>query len=420
LAPLAPRPAIEVSPATGLVDRQQVTVTGTGFDPGAPADLSECVTAVGNCASTEFVVADGAGTFTTTIKLDAQLWLYGPVYDCRVADCILVARSYGPSIDVAVAPLAFDPDAPLAPPPEATATPTSDLVDMQVIQLEGTGFDFGYEYIGIPAAVAVPMLPVVPVGLDATRSLFDSPAPVAAAAVEKPGETYVQAFLCEGSDPSINRCGYDTIQSIETDDAGNLSGVFQVDATFQTYGGPVDCRAAGTNCELRVGQPGNPLRSASLSLQFDPDAPLAPPPVVSVTPTDDLLDGQSVTIVGDGLAINRPTLVSQCAVSGEFAGVCVGGTGVLVGTDGHMELQLQVQQSIPIIGPPVDCTAPGTCAIVVRDRNLETAATIGLSFRQPAPPPGPTSDPPASDPPSSDPVAVSPRTAAATRPSFTG
>ena len=42
-APLAPPPAVEVAPTTGLSDGQEVAVTGSGFSPGTPVGVLECV-----------------------------------------------------------------------------------------------------------------------------------------------------------------------------------------------------------------------------------------------------------------------------------------------------------------------------------------------------------------------------------------
>jgi hypothetical protein len=172
-----------------------------------------------------------------------------------------------------------------------------------------------------------------------------------------------------------------------------------------------------------VGDPGDPLRTATVALGFDPDAPLAPPPTVTVTPAVDLVDGQTVTVSGIGYPVNRPALVEQCVTSGQFAGVCTNfGRVTPVGTDGALRFDAQVKATVPFLIGGVDCTAtPGACEIVVRTVNGDGAhLRVPLSFRSTAPPPEPPPPPPPPPPDGGDGVEVSPLTTQAVRPAFTG
>ena len=142
-------PTVPVTPDPGLGDEQVVAVHGEGFaDSRGYLTYVECA-ADGdlfsdNCRGAETgsevpsdVHADGS--FDGTYRVDAQYYTDdGDLIDCRVAPgCVLrMDSAFGP-VDL---PLAFDPSAPLAPPPVLTATPDTDLTDGTRVQLELTGF----------------------------------------------------------------------------------------------------------------------------------------------------------------------------------------------------------------------------------------------------------------------------------------
>jgi hypothetical protein len=72
----AAHPAIRVLPATGLRDRQQVRVLGSGFSSGASLVVVECAakgsaTQPGDCDLTSMapVTADGSGRVTTSLAV---------------------------------------------------------------------------------------------------------------------------------------------------------------------------------------------------------------------------------------------------------------------------------------------------------------------------------------------------------------
>lgn len=148
-APLAAPPEISVSPATDLVDGLIVEVTGTGFHADAfvgigqcPADLAE----YGYCDGEWFDAhADGDGNFTQRVSVAAMVPGIGGLVDCRSEACAMVAseeteQSAQESHNSTTAPLAFQPDGPLLPPPTLTASPGTDLRGGQTVTVTGTGF----------------------------------------------------------------------------------------------------------------------------------------------------------------------------------------------------------------------------------------------------------------------------------------
>ena len=235
--------------------------------------------------------------------------------------CQLRASSFN-TPDITVAPLGFDPDSPLAPPPLIEADPTSDLLDHDIIDVSGSGFSLGYGYIGGP---------IGPVGPEAAtkfgRSLQD--------VVVAPGQTVTDAMMCVSGSSDFGACDYDTSQRLALTADGDVAGDFQVSAILNTYDGPVDCRDAASGCELRAGLIGHPYKQAILPLSFDPDGALAPPPTITISPSTDLVDGQMVHVTAEGLPINRAVGVVQCAAGRPFPEGCFGGVaGASVGRHG--------------------------------------------------------------------------------------
>lgn len=83
--PLPPPPTISVTPDHDLVDGQAVTVTASGFAPGADVEVSFCVRS-GDCDmswGSSFIV-DSSGAFTYTEPVYGDIVMQGGVHpDCR-------------------------------------------------------------------------------------------------------------------------------------------------------------------------------------------------------------------------------------------------------------------------------------------------------------------------------------------------
>lgn len=144
---LLPPPALTVIPDTDLVDGQTVEVAGTGFIPGVSLALAQCAagdTTIDDCRVAGLAEVDGAGVLSDDTDIDVATSFPTAVddVDCRVDACELVAASFAGGI-LARATLAFDPDAPLRPSPTMRVTPQADLVDGQVVRIDGEGFRRG-------------------------------------------------------------------------------------------------------------------------------------------------------------------------------------------------------------------------------------------------------------------------------------
>ena len=155
-----------------------------------------------------------------------------------------------------------------------TATPSTGLVDGQIVRIDGAGF-----------------------------------APY----------THYEIFECAGDSVDEHRCDPRNAFEIDSDGTGHVRFDFAVDARI--YLGPggttsYDCRTAATGCRIGVGLMLEHANSAFATLHFDPGAPLLPPVSETVTPATGLVDGQTVTVHGAHLSDREAGWVIQCKTGG--------------------------------------------------------------------------------------------------------
>jgi hypothetical protein len=131
-AQVEPTPSITVTPSTGLVDGQVVSITGTGFagmNSVAPLEcppqfggrtefgINEVLTNCNFIAFAQSVVIDAAGNLTASAPVRETFTPSsgGPAYDCTVRnDCVLLVAGLGgfPELRGASVPIRFGPAEP--------------------------------------------------------------------------------------------------------------------------------------------------------------------------------------------------------------------------------------------------------------------------------------------------------------------
>jgi hypothetical protein len=116
--PPAPPPVVQVAPAAGLEDGQSVSVTGSGFSPGATVALLECAglapddTELEDCdlSGVTTVEADDAGAVSTDFVVRSTIATRTDgVIDCATADtpCVLAVISLYDDAERGAVALAF-------------------------------------------------------------------------------------------------------------------------------------------------------------------------------------------------------------------------------------------------------------------------------------------------------------------------
>ncbi len=153
--------------------------------------------------------------------------------DCRPAGrCVLAANlGFDGGASAVVAPISFDPTAPLLPPPTITVTPATDLVDRQVVRVEGQGFTRGKSFSTAPS--------------DGGRS--------------------VSIFQCghrEYGKPGD--CRLHPTRTVDVEPDGTFSTELPVSTVFNSwYGGTFDCRTGTEPCFLVATTTGGALLAQS-------------------------------------------------------------------------------------------------------------------------------------------------------------
>ena len=124
VAPAVADPTMTITPDTGLVDGQTVTVTATGMTPLSAAGIAECVEGHGQdgceLENRQVVSTDENGGFTTTMVVHTMLATpIGPI-DCRtsVESCVIGASTTFSEVGAVWTAMEFDPGARAAAPAE--------------------------------------------------------------------------------------------------------------------------------------------------------------------------------------------------------------------------------------------------------------------------------------------------------------
>ena len=271
----------------------------------------------------------------------------------------------------------------LAQPPTAalTVTPDTGLTDFVPVQVSGTGFD---------------------------------------------GESLLEGYQCRGGAVDEFDCDPSNAYFVDVAPDGTIDYEFYVDARIYLQGGEeVDCRTDPAGCVIGVGFLVDAGDWPQAPIAFDPDAPLRPEVTATVTPDQDLTDGQVVTVAGEHLSFREEAFAYVCVDEpgepGERCDIDRLARGV-PDADGTLELDLAVWSSFNApLGGPRTCGPQGDACVVLVNwsffGNPDRRAAVPISFA--VAPPTTTTTVPTTLPPAQPPPA--PAAAAVTgQPDFTG
>ena len=359
---------LTVTPASGLLNDQVVTVTGSGFPAGAQVAVTQCVKVTGgtaqdcNLGRVGYATADGSGAFSVGYTVQRILYVRGTTTDCAVAGACVIGAGVPPdgAQGAASADIQFDPSAPLPPPPSITVTPSTNLLDGQTVTVEGSDF---------------------------------------------PSGSFVVLVECvDAASGGQSNCDLSNQMGTGADASGSFSVTMRLSRLISTPAqGTTDCAQPST-CIIGAGVPPDGSQgSAKAPIQFDPNAPLPPPPSITVAPSTGLGDGQTVTVSGTGFVPDGPVGIIECGSTGsqnrcDFATLVYGHAGA----DGTFSQQLRVKQDLDTAEGSFDCTRPEGCILGAASLARQSdGASATIHFGTTAPPPPPPSSRPASraDPP---------------------
>ena len=197
-------------------------------------------------------------------------------------------------------------------------------------------------------------------------------------------DRYAQFSQCAVSAGGAESCVW-TPGWAMPDAAGSFVEPVPVSVFVPTPEGEVDCRAASAPCSLVASGSGpTSSRAGRVTLRFDPDGPMPPPPTISVHPATDLPEETSISVTGTGF--------DSADGSAELS-VCRTGTTecdesarqwIEPAPDGTFTVDVIVGSSFTTWdGSQVDCRAEPGCSVVVRDGYEGRQATATLTFGEP-------------------------------------
>jgi hypothetical protein len=339
-------PAITVTPDTGLVSGQTVTVTGSGFFAGENLTALECPGGTTDplaCDLSSFfqVTADAHGRFSAMLPVRRTIVTDVGFSDCAPSLCAMVFADSSNFSDQATAPLHFDASVHL-PTTSVTVTPSSGLGDRQTVTITGTGFSGDREVVAI--------------------------------------ECVTGSFSCVGG--FVGR----------PNATGHFSIVGSVHRNLvDSAGNPVDCAAAAGTCEMVAYDPLNADYHNSTPLEFDPNLPPPPPATATVTPNVKLPYYARVSVHGRHWSAGDQVFMLECP-NAASASSCFDILGIAqVAADGTLATKPMLVRKVtdPLTGKTIDCAKRNQCVFVALDPIDSSTVTVPVTFDPTAPIPPP-------------------------------
>jgi hypothetical protein len=359
-------PVVKVSPSKGLVDLQNVTVTGSGFSANVQIGTVECRPgALGqadcNLGTLVYVQSDQHGKFTLKRYVRRLLSVGGKTIDCGAAKgCILGAGNVGNLKQANGQKIFFNPK---IPPKVAkiTVSPNTKLVDHQLVTVSGKGF--------------------------------------------APGTTaYLSQCITHPPSRTGQACDYATERYVTVGTNGTfLATNFvlerrQVVYTKNNAQTVIDCAHAANTCDIQTSSSGlGSSIPAKAPLAFDRNVK-AVVAAVHLSPSSPLQDLEAVTLTGTGFTPGYSVFVQECAVGTTKIPSCDYATNraVTAGLHGAFTLTYYVRRDIAPTGTTIDCaTKPVACELLFQGTPSQGPTRRGLTFdpNSPAVPPTIAADP---------------------------
>jgi Neocarzinostatin family len=328
---------VAATPDIGLVDGQTITLRGSGFDPEATIGWSQCRFRTPTVGQDDCDLGNiGIGTTDVDGNFEVEFTVNRYVAAATgTFDCVQATLDDGCSIGVGTlsdydksgrALIFFDSASDGDPPPRIEVDRTVGLLDGQELLVTGTGF--------VPDEFAY--LTQCPIG---------------------------------GSN-GIGSCyGDNQVGAIQVDGQGNFAITVPALRVVQGSGGEVDCFTSAYRCLLIV----QAARTANtVPLLYDGSIPVPREIEFTVSPNEDLTDGQLVSVELFDLPVEGSVTIAQCVDQGPVGESCAGAVdATVVGGDAVADVTV-VRFITNADGGDVDCADPArTCYVEISSADLE-------------------------------------------------
>jgi len=336
---------LTVTPHTDLVDAQVVVVRGRGWVPRSSAQgVAQCISGAQNtvgCGPVEFVTNDAAGNFRLELEVDVILETGQGTFDCRVDVCVIGSNDNPSATGARFVELHFDPAGPDPIRRTASIDPDSALVDQQDVTVTSDGFGVHPPYGG-----------------------------------------FAQLAQCRLPAAGFGDCDPVTHQYEDVPMTGRLEAIVRLEALLHLEDGTEhDCRTGGCVLLVRDSDEGF-AQGAQVPLDYDPLAPLAPPPNVVVDPATDVLDGHVLDVTGSGWRPGSFVVSLICPTTAAHYRQCDSGSYEFtdVGDDGELRFQTEVHAVFRSSHGPVDCRQVDCAVFVGRGEGDDVTRAVQGAF----------------------------------------
>jgi neocarzinostatin family protein len=328
---------VAATPDIGLVDGQMITLRGSGFDPEVTIGWSQCRFRTPTAGQDDCDLGNiGIGTTDSEGNFDVEFSVKRYVAAASgTFDCVQATLDDGCSIGVGTlsdydksgrALIFFDPASDGEIPPRIEVDQTVGLLDGQELLVTGTGF--------VPDEVA-----------------FVTQCPI-------------------GGSNGIGSCyGENQVGVIQVDGQGNFAITVPALRVVTGRGGDVDCFTSAYRCLLIV----QAARTANtVPLLYDGAAVLPREVEFTVSPNENLVDGQTISLELFDLPVEGTITVEQCVDQGPVGVSCSGAADATV-VAGDATTDAVVARFITNAdGENIDCAdSARTCYLQVSSVDLE-------------------------------------------------
>jgi len=327
------------SPATNLLDGETIAVSGAGFDPNTQVGIAECLSGATEPAQCDltgvsFATASVSGSFSIQFNVTRFINVGGAIIDCAAPNSCVLGMEETSNISLSVTVGISFENLPVVS-PSIQVDPSTNLIDHQSVQVEGTGFT---------------------------------------------SRASIALVECTNGSTAVSDCDLSTILIVRTDPNGDLDSPYQVARIIDVNGSTIDC-AALMGCELGVGNVDDYLQRSVVPISFA-NAPVLTPSV-TVVPSTNLLDGETVTVTGLGFSAYATISVSECQSGATGPADCAVATDLLTTADafGSVATTYKVAQDIQVASTTVDCLVPDACELGVANVNdFQQGSLVPLAF----------------------------------------
>jgi hypothetical protein len=201
--------------------------------------------------------------------------------------------------------------------------------------------------------------------------------------------TSIATIQCAANASSQNDCDLSTLFIISASSTGTFSQKRYVRRIISPAAGTLDCASAPKVCIMAAANLSNYLEASSVALTFNPNVPPQTPTVFAV-PATGLKDHQVIKVTGAGMIPNNGIQIAECAAGTPSYTTCEYSTAIFVqtGPSGKFSALWPVQRILFLQTGTLDCGSTlGACVVFAGNfyGSLEQA-TAPLAFNPNIPP----------------------------------